>query len=302
MKVSAGVVALAAVLSSAHGYDYYRTDLLKFFNQLPNNCRALGHTSCSRGSESNTNAFGRAFDQDGWTTATCNADSDNDGKTNGDEMGDPCCTLVKGGPLQRADGLSHPGLSSSTTTYKSCYLEAPAATAGDAFISGYAYGDKNVQLTLAWPDQTASCFCSYELKLDVTTSTGTKSYTFTSAAVRSVKTLTFPAAGSEMSFVGATKIEITPNYINGNKPGGVSGSKLTITLDRSANGANNYDTAVDGVAASTATTVTTGTTDTTDTTGNTQSQGSSTSGGASGAASASGMAAVVVGAAAALMM
>ena len=39
----------------------------------------------------------------------CRKDSDGDGKTNGEELGDPNCVWVQGTVPQLPDGLSHPG-------------------------------------------------------------------------------------------------------------------------------------------------------------------------------------------------
>ena len=39
-----------------------------------------------------------------------------DGKHNGLELGDPCCTWTEGGNPDVASGLSHPGRDDSTTT------------------------------------------------------------------------------------------------------------------------------------------------------------------------------------------
>ena len=39
-------------------------------------------------------------------------DSDHDGKTNGEELGDPDCAWEKGGEPQRNTSLSHPGICS----------------------------------------------------------------------------------------------------------------------------------------------------------------------------------------------
>ena len=39
----------------------------------------------------------------------CEKDSDLDGKTNGEELGDPECVFVEGGTPERNTSLSHPG-------------------------------------------------------------------------------------------------------------------------------------------------------------------------------------------------
>jgi dopamine beta-monooxygenase len=55
-------------------------------------CNGLGHASCGGGSLP-LNAFGEALKNASfeWTKALCEADSDGDGLTNGQELGDPCC-------------------------------------------------------------------------------------------------------------------------------------------------------------------------------------------------------------------
>jgi hypothetical protein len=49
------------------------------------------------------------------------ADSDGDGFSNGDEMGDPCCTWVAGGTPLRNTNLANPAQKDSVP-YPSCTL------------------------------------------------------------------------------------------------------------------------------------------------------------------------------------
>ena len=44
-----------------------------------------------------------------WTEAFCRADTDEDGKTNGEELGDPNCEWTEGGTPSRLTEISHPG-------------------------------------------------------------------------------------------------------------------------------------------------------------------------------------------------
>ena len=44
-----------------------------------------------------------------WTVDLCRKDSDGDGKTKGQELGDPNCVWVEGIVPELQDGLSHPG-------------------------------------------------------------------------------------------------------------------------------------------------------------------------------------------------
>ncbi|RQM23078.1 hypothetical protein B5M09_007301 [Aphanomyces astaci] len=85
----------------------------KYVAKVPNGDKvagveALGHVNPAGGGA--RNAFGAAFKLAGatWTTGLCQADSDNDGATNGDELGDPCCTWKVGEKLATAKA-THPG-------------------------------------------------------------------------------------------------------------------------------------------------------------------------------------------------
>lgn len=43
-----------------------------------------------------------------WTKALCGKDSDGDGRSNGEELGDPTCTWTSGAPAPQA-ATGHPG-------------------------------------------------------------------------------------------------------------------------------------------------------------------------------------------------
>lgn len=77
-------------------------------------CVPLGHTNCVPGAP--RNPFGNDFKEIGnfeWTKELCMKDSDGDGLTNGEELGDPCCLWTpenKNPPGFRTTQLSHPGI------------------------------------------------------------------------------------------------------------------------------------------------------------------------------------------------
>jgi hypothetical protein len=99
-------------------------------------CLGLGHLNCGGfqnedaflNDETNTrivslNPFGADFRDAGfvWTKQLCQMDSDNDGYTNGQELGDPCCTWKQGQSnnditMNSFDGFlpSHPGFPDDT--------------------------------------------------------------------------------------------------------------------------------------------------------------------------------------------
>ncbi|CAK4395444.1 unnamed protein product [Aphanomyces euteiches] len=88
---------LLVVAASSIGVFGYKS----FVSRVPNgdsvpHVAALGHENASGGGS--RNVFGTAFQATGfqWTPALCHADSDGDGATNGQELGDPCCTWTVG--------------------------------------------------------------------------------------------------------------------------------------------------------------------------------------------------------------
>ena len=87
-------------------------------------CAGLGHPDCG-GAQAEDRVegvltlgpFGNDFRANGftWTKELCETDSDGDGYTNGDELGDPCCVWTQGSfetMLDNMEGFlpSHPGL------------------------------------------------------------------------------------------------------------------------------------------------------------------------------------------------
>lgn len=100
-------------------------------------CSAPGHHNCINGK---LDSFGLDFGRNKsrrktgsnyiWTKWLCLKDSDRDNKTNGDELGDPCCIWNVGdipryttNSIQSFYLVSHPGSHQSVTKRSSCYLE-----------------------------------------------------------------------------------------------------------------------------------------------------------------------------------
>ncbi|KAF1325612.1 hypothetical protein FI667_g9059, partial [Globisporangium splendens] len=106
--VLAALVALSASsLTQVDAYGKY-IKLLPNGGDIPDNTN-IGHLNAA--GTAGVSVFGKAFKAAGnaWNTALCQADSDGDGFTNGQEMGDPCCTWT---PTSTAslvtEGLSDP--------------------------------------------------------------------------------------------------------------------------------------------------------------------------------------------------
>lgn len=133
------ILTLVAVEVAAHS---------KYVKLLPNgdniyvdgkHCKAIGHVTCSAsGSGKHTIPFGDDFKHAGkkWTTSLCMMDSDGDGLTNGEELGDPCCVWKEGDTPARTTNLSHPGMASEVTTAQPCTHQVinddPESSANDS--------------------------------------------------------------------------------------------------------------------------------------------------------------------------
>ncbi|XP_071096456.1 tyramine beta-hydroxylase-like [Haliotis cracherodii] len=88
---------------------------------LPNPCvtgelwHGVGHLNPGGGGD--TNQFGIDFANQGRTWANvCNMDSDGDGMTNGQELGDPQCMWTRGATPARTTGLTHPGFCDTSSS------------------------------------------------------------------------------------------------------------------------------------------------------------------------------------------
>lgn len=105
-------------------------------------CKGLGHAGCAGGAMP-LNPFGRDFIAAGaaWTLPLCLADSDGDGMTNGQELGDPCCAWVQReaelGVLDptfaaalAAHNASHPGVANGDASAAEVIRCADASSGG----------------------------------------------------------------------------------------------------------------------------------------------------------------------------
>ncbi|KAH9508904.1 DBH-like monooxygenase protein 2 [Bulinus truncatus] len=112
LPVVLGVIWLAA---QCFGYSNYQLEIPNGDN-VPHPCKVnyrwpgLGHENPYGGGS--RNPFGVAFANAGhkWTRDLCMEDSDGDGKTNGQELGDHSCVWIKGKLPSRANDLTHPGV------------------------------------------------------------------------------------------------------------------------------------------------------------------------------------------------
>lgn len=89
--------------------------------------------------ETGVSVFGQAFSTAGnaWGPVLCQADADGDGFTNGQELGDPCCTWVTGSTAGLVtDGISDP--SDASKTPSNAELQAGCATGGSSISANFS--------------------------------------------------------------------------------------------------------------------------------------------------------------------
>ncbi|OWF46130.1 tyramine beta-hydroxylase-like [Mizuhopecten yessoensis] len=109
------ILIVLLCFSSALGFPSFQ-DEIPNGGEVPHPCKAnhiwrgVGHLNPLGGGD--RNPFGADFQNAGatWTTALCEMDSDEDGQTNGEELGDPECVWAKGDTPAVTVGISHPGV------------------------------------------------------------------------------------------------------------------------------------------------------------------------------------------------
>lgn len=134
----------------------------KYVKLLPNggdipDAPACGHLDAA--GQDGTNDFGKAYKKFGntWNKQLCEADSDGDGFTNGQEMGDPCCTWTPTNTGELiTDGISHPSDKTKTPTNPLLIAGCSAGGAGAAGTGSKAGGPETINDVLAPVSPTKS--------------------------------------------------------------------------------------------------------------------------------------------------
>ncbi|RMX63478.1 hypothetical protein KXD40_008218 [Peronospora effusa] len=142
MKLSLGLGAISFTVLSSNAHP-------TFVARVPNGNQvagvaALGHVNTVGGGA--TNAFGESFKAAGyeWTRELCEADSDRDGASNGEELGDPCCTWTAGAgfgsasPSTTQSSPTHPGVPNSFTESQ---LASMTCNGGEATVNAIVSSD-----------------------------------------------------------------------------------------------------------------------------------------------------------------
>ena len=126
----------------------------------------VGHISQQGGGD--RNVFGLDFAAAGrtWTRYLCMKDSDGDGQTNGQELGDPQCTWTAGATPNRTTAITHPGFKTPSSKYT--YSKADKTTldcSGEYVCPGRDLpGTKVLDLKTApgtrVPNKTTTYYCT----------------------------------------------------------------------------------------------------------------------------------------------
>ncbi|ESO93057.1 hypothetical protein LOTGIDRAFT_162081 [Lottia gigantea] len=106
---------LCLLCNCVHGYGSYKSKIPNG-NYVPHPCKVnyiwqgVGHRK--KEGAGYRNPFGEDFKTAGkvWTKELCQKDSDGDGMTNGQELGDPSCSWTAGDNPPTAEKISHPGI------------------------------------------------------------------------------------------------------------------------------------------------------------------------------------------------
>ncbi|XP_060566803.1 dopamine beta-hydroxylase-like isoform X1 [Ruditapes philippinarum] len=114
-KFLLSVILVVYVQHSVYGYRQFREQIPNG-EFVPSPCnrnliwQGVGHQAKSGGGP--RNPFGKDFAGEGftWTETLCRKDSDADGRTNGEELGDPNCVWKQGTIPERTTGIAHPGI------------------------------------------------------------------------------------------------------------------------------------------------------------------------------------------------
>merc|ERR1719265_723400 len=102
-------LCLPSIIGVASAYPSF----LQLLPHYPPDCPAVGHQACPGGGT--LSSFGNDWTENGgnWGNHLCRLDSDGDGQSNGDELGDPCCLWSQGATVPSGvffpDDLSSPG-------------------------------------------------------------------------------------------------------------------------------------------------------------------------------------------------
>jgi len=201
----------------AVAYSSFRTKVPNG-DSSPGNCYAWGHSNCGGGG-SRWSGSSNVAAWSGWTSSACTTDSDGDGWSNGDELGDACCTWTwgagappdldsSGGSDGRISNPRNPASTPTTSTRashmrQSFALQAPGTTSLQAVVSGST-------IALSWISAPGAC--SYQVKVSVNSGAYTTVYDSTSTPMMDAgtsATYTMTSYGSHIFSVEPVNLHST---------------------------------------------------------------------------------------------
>src|SRR5690242_19057141 len=111
------LIVSSALALTLLALDHPASALPEFTQKIPNGSCGACHV-VPTATPADRNKFGQAAEAiggsaDAWWGQLASKDSDGDGQTNGQELGDPCGTWKPGGAPQRTTDISNPGSASS---------------------------------------------------------------------------------------------------------------------------------------------------------------------------------------------
>jgi len=148
----------------------------------------VGHSRVYGGGD--LNSFGRDFMRAGntWTVELCNMDSDADGRTNGEELGDPKCTWKIGDEHPKVMFVTHPGVAD----------ECPSPAPSPSIMRIGILGSGKVGQALMTTFESAGFNVLYGVRNIATHTGGGKAVSLQEAAdLATIVFLAIPAAGVE---------------------------------------------------------------------------------------------------------
>jgi len=230
-----GVIFLCTLLVS-EAFPGYEQNLPNG-DALAGQCGGLGHTSCNGGGS--LNKFGQDFQgaSNSYTGELCLKDSDSDGLTNGDEMGDPCCMWRSGGMTEAGSesllfsaNLSLPGDASSRSSRPSC----SAVPEPIANVEAEAGTEK---VLLKWPSSlNPGCLCRSSLSIRFKVPGNDSFFESNTSLIWGARQAVL--CPSQLAGIAAAT-EFMINVTGHNLHSSVDGPELTIQINRSFNDIDN---------------------------------------------------------------
>jgi len=186
MKEGFSVWCLLCVLCwicEVDGYGYYQADTPNGYKvpcpapYCTGICAGFAHVNndgspgCSGGThpDHKLNQFGNDWNKYGltWDIGVCTADSDKDGYTNGDELGDPCCVWSTGNTPARTFPITHPAYATSLlSTYGAC---SSCLEDGVPVVNLTLEEVTSSSALFSWFSPESSCVCAFQLEFSMGT-------------------------------------------------------------------------------------------------------------------------------------